>query len=106
MQLLDKFNSLCEDSQNESDEEKEVYKLFKTCSWFVFEMLDLHPFGDGNGRLCQLLCGYVLSTPIHNILELILQMTIGVIIIIVIKICSAHISTLGCSRCGNKVKTL
>ena len=71
--LLDKFNSLYRDSQNESDEEKKVYKLFKTCSWFVFEMLDLHPFGDGNGRLCRLLFSYVLSTctpfatPIYNV---------------------------------------
>ena len=71
--LLDKFNSLYRDSQNESDEEKKVYKLFKTCSWFLFEMLDLHPFGNGNGRVCRLLCSYVLSTctpfatPIYNV---------------------------------------
>ncbi|XP_071806566.1 uncharacterized protein [Asterias amurensis] len=70
---LDKFNSLYQDAQSESDDEKKLEKLFKTCSWFIFEMLDLHPFGDGNGRLCRLLCSYVLSTrtpfpsSIHNI---------------------------------------
>ena len=37
------------------------YNLFKICSFFVFELLDLHPFGDGNGRLCRLLASYVLS---------------------------------------------
>ncbi len=72
-ECLCKFNSLYTDAQSESDDEKKLQKLFKACSWFLFEMLDLHPFGDGNGRLCRLLCSYVLSTctpfpsPIHNV---------------------------------------
>ena len=36
--------------------------IFKSAAWLVFELLDLHPFSDGNGRLCRLLCSYVLST--------------------------------------------
>ncbi|XP_022100065.1 uncharacterized protein LOC110984322 [Acanthaster planci] len=100
--ILDRFNSLFEESQSrlaksnsqgsqtdeadaisqgsQTDEAEDsqqlfdnTFKLLKTCSWLVFEMLDLHPFGDGNGRLCRLLCSYVLSTctpfptPIYNI---------------------------------------
>ena len=76
--VLDKFNSLFEESRcpgnegSQADEVERLLKLFKACSWLLFEMLDLHPFADGNGRLCRLLCSYVLSTctpfptPIYN----------------------------------------
>ena len=40
----------------------DFYYLFKTCAWLLFELLDLHPFGEGNGRLCRILCSYLLST--------------------------------------------
>ena len=33
----------------------DFYYVFKTCAWMLFELLDLHPFGDGNGRLCRIL---------------------------------------------------
>ena len=39
----------------------------------LFELLDLHPFGEGNGRLCRILCSYLLSyfsplpTPVYNV---------------------------------------
>ncbi|XP_038065246.1 uncharacterized protein LOC119735565 isoform X2 [Patiria miniata] len=85
--ILDRFNSLLEEARNDTpiethsqetqiDEQEDEVKLlclYKACSWLVFEILDLHPFGDGNGRLCRLLCSYVLSTctpfptPIYNI---------------------------------------
>ncbi|XP_020626593.1 uncharacterized protein LOC110063939 [Orbicella faveolata] len=51
----------------------DFYSLFKTCAWLLFELLDLHPFSDGNGRLCRILCSYSLSklnpfpTPIYNV---------------------------------------
>ncbi|XP_071806567.1 uncharacterized protein [Asterias amurensis] len=60
--VLDNFNDLYRDAQKESDNEKRLEKLFKISSFFLFEMLDVHPFVDGNGRLCRLLCSYVLST--------------------------------------------
>lgn len=50
-----------------------LYYLFKTCAWLLFELLDLHPFSDGNGRLCRILCSYMLSkvtpfpTPVFNV---------------------------------------
>ena len=51
----------------------DFYYLFKTCAWVLFELLDLHPFGEGNGRLCRILCSYLLSyfspfpTPVYNV---------------------------------------
>ena len=72
--LLDRYNDLityCVKEQE--DPEDQIYKMFKTCSFLLFELLDLHPFGDGNGRLCRLLCSYALSsvtpfpTPIYNV---------------------------------------
>ena len=39
-----------------------LLSIFKSAAWLVFELLDLHPFSDGNGRLCRLVCSYVLST--------------------------------------------
>ena len=72
--LLDRYNDLLHSMKSEDNSKQEkVYKLFKICSWLIFEFLDLHPFGDGNGRLCRLLCSYILSvmtpfpTPIYNI---------------------------------------
>jgi len=72
--LLDKYNvmfELCtDDGLKEFDD---FYYLFKTCAWLLFELLDLHPFGDGNGRLCRILCSYLLSkftpfpTPVYNV---------------------------------------
>ena len=51
----------------------DFYFLFKTCAWLLFELLDLHPFGEGNGRLCRILSSYLLSTfspfptPVYNV---------------------------------------
>lgn len=59
--------------KKEIDPNVRVYTMFKICAWALFELLDLHPFSDGNGRLCRLLCSYVLSsmtpfpTPIYNV---------------------------------------
>lgn len=72
--LIQKYNrmfDLCtKDGLKECDD---LYYLFKTCAWLLFELLDLHPFGNGNGRLCRILCSYVLSkftpfpTPVYNV---------------------------------------
>ena len=72
--LLDRYNSrfdLCiKDGLKDCDF---LYYLFKTCAWLLFELLDLHPFSDGNGRLCRILCSYMLSkvtpfpTPVFNV---------------------------------------
>lgn len=71
--LLDRYNDLINCVKEEKDSEVLVYKMFKSCSWLLFELLDLHPFSDGNGRLCRLFCSYALSfitpfpTPIYNV---------------------------------------
>ena len=74
--LLDKYNFLydsCIKEKGGLNEDINVYSLLKTCSWFLFELLDLHPFSDGNGRLCRILSSYCLSklnpfpTPIYNV---------------------------------------
>lgn len=71
--ILDRFNSLLQWLTSEKDESIRVYRLFKASSWLLFELLDLHPFSDGNGRLFRLLCSYTLSvvtpfpTPVYNV---------------------------------------
>ena len=72
--LLDNHNDLIKYYVKEEEDPKaRVYNMFKICSWLLFEFLDLHPFSDGNGRLCRLLCSYVLSsmtpfpTPVYNV---------------------------------------
>ena len=74
--LLDKYNFLfdsCTEGKGKLKDFDDFYNLFKTCAWLLFELLDLHPFSDGNGRLCRILCSYSLSklnpfpTPIYNV---------------------------------------
>ena len=72
--LLDKYNFLFDKcTQNGLNAYEDYYNLFRLCAWLLFELLDLHPFSDGNGRLCRILGSYVLSvftpfpTPIYNV---------------------------------------
>ena len=61
--VLDRYNSLinaCMENWNES-KQKSLAEVFKTAAYLLFEMLDVHPFSDGNGRLCRLLVSYSLS---------------------------------------------
>ena len=72
-ELLDRSNSRFSDCVKDGLKDSEdLYYLLKTCAWFLNEFLDLHPFSDGNGRLCRILCSYMLSkftpflTPVYN----------------------------------------
>lgn len=71
---IDRFNDLVSYSvKREKNSQDRVYNMFKSCTWLLFKLLDLHPFCDGNGRLCRLLCSFTLSsmtpfpTPIYNV---------------------------------------
>ena len=43
--------------------------VLKCASWLLFNFVDIHPFGDGNGRMCRLLAAYTMMVmipfPIH-----------------------------------------
>ena len=72
--LLDKYNDMFDLCTRDGFKDfDDLYYLFKTCAWLLFELLDLHPFGNGNGRLCRILCSYALSklnpfpTPVYNV---------------------------------------
>ena len=40
---------------------EEVEHVFKCAARLLFDFVDTHPFGDGNGRMCRLLANYVLT---------------------------------------------
>ena len=74
MELLDQCNTMFDRCVREGLKDcDDLYCLFKLCAWMLMELLDLHPFGDGNGRLCRILCSYMLSvftpfpTPVYNV---------------------------------------
>ena len=54
--LLDCFNARYDSCRDMYD-----LALFCTCAWLISHFLALHPFADGNGRLAQILCSYVLA---------------------------------------------
>ena len=74
VELLDQCNSMFDrctkDGLKDFDDH---YYLFKLCAWMLMELLDLHPFQDGNGRLCRIFSSYMLSvftpfpTPVYNV---------------------------------------
>ena len=57
---IDRHNMYMESVVNMKTEEKVPY-IFKCAAWLLFTFVDIHPFVDGNGRLCRLLANYVLS---------------------------------------------
>ena len=72
--LLDKYNFLFDSCTKDGlTNFEDLFDFFKTCAWILLELLDLHPFSDGNGRLCRILCSYSLSklnpfpTPIYSV---------------------------------------
>ena len=72
--LLDKYNFLFDSCTKDGlTNFEDLCDFFKTCAWILLELLDLHPFSDGNGRLCRILSSYSLSklnpfpTPIYSV---------------------------------------
>ena len=75
--ILDRYNSLIQATKEQWNENgnrlKCIEDVFKCSAYLLFELLDVHPFSDGNGRLCRLLASYSLAvmtpfpTPIYNV---------------------------------------
>ena len=73
-ELLDQVNIMFDRCTKDGLKDyDDLYYLFKACAWMLMKLLDLHPFADGNGRLCRMLCSYMLSkftpfpTPVYNV---------------------------------------
>ena len=75
--ILDRYNSLIQATKEHWNDDgrrlKCIEDVFKCSAYLLFELLDVHPFSDGNGRLCRLLASYSLAvmtpfpTPIYNV---------------------------------------
>ncbi len=57
-----KFYGIIDEHNIHADhEDKDTAYIFKCAAWLFFELISLHPFYDGNGRVCRLLANYVVS---------------------------------------------
>ncbi len=71
--VIDRFNPLIDYAKKQEKRIDRIDRIFKAVAYLVFEMLDVHPFSDGNGRLCRLLASYILAsmtpfpTPVYNV---------------------------------------
>ncbi len=75
--ITDKFNttiaSVKKELKDPATRLKATEKLFKAATWALYHIISLHPFSDGNGRLCRVLAAYILSliapfpSPIYNV---------------------------------------
>ena len=55
------MSRLAELSPDELLSTRNVEFIFKRAARLMFDFVDAHPFGDGNGRACRLLANYVIS---------------------------------------------
>lgn len=77
LRIVDRYNMLCFSikDQEHQDEYLFVRNVFKCVVWLFYELLSLHPFGDGNGRLCRLILNYAMNVimpfpvPLRDILS-------------------------------------
>ncbi|KAL9658371.1 hypothetical protein ABK040_015691 [Willaertia magna] len=53
--LIDFYNSIVD--RNDLN----IEKLFKLAAYLAFNFVDIHPFSDGNGRMCRILANHPLS---------------------------------------------
>ena len=59
--LVDRHNIYVEGSPTDNQSVEYILHVFKMAARLMFEFVDTHPFGDGNGRMCRLLANYAIS---------------------------------------------
>ena len=59
--LIDHHNIYMKACPLDSTTNEYTIYIFKCAARLLFEFVDTHPFGDGNGRMCRLLANYVLG---------------------------------------------
>lgn len=59
--LVDHHNIYMEAAPSNKTSVEYTDYIFKCAARLLFEFVDAHPFGDGNGRMCRLLANYVIS---------------------------------------------
>ena len=59
--IIELYNALLSDLTDEQDSPNFSRKLFNLAALLFVKLVTVHPFEDGNGRLCRLLVNHVLS---------------------------------------------
>ena len=59
--LVDNHNIYMEAAPSDKTSVEYTDYIFKCAARLLFEFVDAHPFGDGNGRMCRLLANYVIT---------------------------------------------
>jgi hypothetical protein len=71
--IIDRYNEMITSIKRMPKSVQRIGFLVKCASWLTYKITSLHPFGDGNGRLCHILCSYCLGvfspfpTPLGNV---------------------------------------
>jgi len=62
--LIDQYNHrwFVINKVKKTDYRKAFEELIHLVAWFVYMFLELHPFGDGNGRTIRLLYTYIMES--------------------------------------------
>lgn len=71
--VVDRYNKLIHEIKTLPNPVDKLTCLHKCAAWLLFELVSLHPFSDGNGRVSRLLCSYCLQsvtpfpTPVYSV---------------------------------------